>query len=209
MKYVGIVTAVIAALVLAGTATAGNWSDSRLNTAATAVAGHPINVWCEASWSDWVHTGDEFGTDFGLVWGLTAPTTTTVFVNPDVCFSLHLLLSGADVGTVNAAQALLTLAHEASHQAGYWEEADAECHALTKTEDLAVGYFNIRAMVMKPYTAIAKRNVGVRVNGHTVIRSVTTKVIRYHNVRNPWLTRLAGDVQAWHNATPAEYRTAC
>jgi len=209
MRKILICITISAALALAGTASAGDWPNSHFDTAAAAISGHPTHVWCESSWSDWVHVGDEIGDDWGNVFGVTAPDTTSVFVNPDVCFSLHLLLAGADVGTVRAAQALLTLAHESEHQAGLWDEGQAECAALPKVEDLAVGYFGIQAMVMRPYTAIAKKKVGVRVGKHTVIRSVTMKVIKYRNVRNPWLTRLVGDAQAWHDSAPSQYRTYC
>jgi hypothetical protein len=208
-KWIMVIATLCVALSLAGTATASDWSSNRFDQGASAIAGHSTHVWCESSWADWVHAGDEYGEDWANVFGFTAQVTTTVYLNPDVCFSLHVLLSGGDVGTVNASMALLTLAHEASHQAGYWDEGEAECHALPKVEALAVGYFGVRAKALKPYTATKKRRVGIRINGHTVIRTLTAKVIRYRQVRNPWLTRLNADMMAWHNTAPAEYRTFC
>ena len=205
----GLLACLALAVAAAPVATASDWSNNKLDTAATAIAGHSVHVWCEGSWSEWIHTGDSVDQAWDGVYGFTILDDPVVYMNPDVCFDLHLLLSGADVGTLHAALALLTLAHEASHQAGFEDEGEAECHALPLVDDLAVGYFGIKARVMRPYTAIAHKKVGVRVNGHTVLRTVTTKTIKYKNVWNPWLTRMKADAKLWHSVLPAEYRAYC
>jgi hypothetical protein len=206
---IGLLACLAVAVAAVPVASADNWSESKLDTAATTIAGHPTQVWCEDSWSAWIHLGDSVEQNWDGLYGFTFMDDPVVYINPDQCLQLHLLLAGGDVGTANASMALLTLAHEASHQAGYADEGDAECHALPLLDDLAVGYFGVPATASVPYTASVKKKVGVRVNGHTVVRTVTTKTVKYKRVRNPWLTRLERDAQIWHDIAPAEYRTKC
>jgi hypothetical protein len=194
-------TAVVAGVV-AHSASAASWPDSRLDTAAASVAGKPVSVWCEASWGDWIHTGDSISEDFGLVAGFTAPSySNVIYVAPDVCETLHAMLDDEDIGTYHAAYALGVLAHEARHQAGTISEGQADCEALQYVESMAVNSFGYPAQIAQKYIAKAYRTVQGR--------RVATKVVRTRYVRNPWLNWLNEDAMRWHRSAPAEYQGDC
>ena len=44
-----------ALLLTAGTASAENWSDARLDAVASHIAGKPVDVHCEDSWYVWIN----------------------------------------------------------------------------------------------------------------------------------------------------------
>jgi hypothetical protein len=197
------------ALAVPAAARAANWPDARLDQVAASVAGHPVDVWCEDSWADWIHAGDALAEDWTFVGGFTDPSVTTVYVSPRQCETLHALLDGEVVGTYYAASALLTLAHESVHQRGVTNEGEAECTALPLLEDIAVNHFGVPRTVSEPYQAKVVKTVVRRVNGERVAVRVTITVVRYRTVPNPWLARLTMDALRWHRSKPAEYQGNC
>lgn len=199
----------VVALAATSVAQAGNWPDKRLDAVATSVAGHPVSVWCESSWSDWIHTGDSIDEDWDPLQGFTYLSTPTIYLSPARCFTLHELVAGIDVGSLDASGAILTLAHESVHQRGITDEGVTDCTALPMVSSLAVDYFGIPASVRQPYVATVSKRVGVRVGGHTVTRTLRTHVVRYRSVANPYLARLAAGAHAWHKSAPAEYQGTC
>jgi hypothetical protein len=143
--------------------------------------------------------------DWDGLLGFTLQNTSTIYLNPTVCWTLQELLAGDDVGTFNAAEALLTLTHESMHQRGYWDESAAECAALPLVTGVAANNFGVPNLVTVPYTATVSKRVVVRVAGRTVVRTVKTQVVRHKHVVNPWLVRMASDVQWWHKTAPDAY----
>lgn len=207
-----LISVVFAVLALAPVASASDWHDNTLDAAASSIAGHTVPVYCEDSWIEWYNV---FRADQNVA-GFTNPSRSPwIYVSPSQCSSLHALVNHEDVGTFYAATSLLTLAHEAVHQRGgefanctsanSGCEGRTECAAIPLVPTLVTQFFGIPPTVTEQYTVpvIKKRKVGKR-----VIRYTTT-VVRYRSVSNPWLARLATDVQRWHQIKPDVYRAFC
>jgi hypothetical protein len=204
-----LVIAASAGAIAAPLAQAGNWADSRLDATASQIAGKPINVWCESSWSDWIHAGDSVHENWDEVGGFTYLSEPTIYVAPDSCFTLHALLGRESVGTLYAAQAILVLAHEAVHQRGISDEGVTECTALPLVPSLAVSHFGIASTMRQTYATTVWKSVRVKVGGTTVTRKVSTRDVRSRVIPNPWLKQLAADAHRWHRTSPAEYQGNC
>ncbi len=198
MKQLLLIGAVLAALVVVGTAASANTPDPELDAAASFIAGHPVTVWCEMSWSDWL--GMTNGVDG--VPGFTRPPTPVIYVDPQVCLTLLLLAQGDDTGTIYAGQALLTLAHESELQHGVTDEGAADCAALPYVATLATEFFGIGSTSYR--TVTATRIVTVRLGNRVKrIRETYTKRVA---VPNPFLVLT---VQAAKDADRREYPGAC
>jgi hypothetical protein len=148
---VALATAFFASAALA--APAANRSDPRLDTIASAVAGHPVNVWCEDNATDW-GAGPA-----PTVWGYTypPPSSNTIHVSPWICMNLHTVLDTTnrdELAMYAVAAAIHTLVHESVHQRGgiYGDcyangptdmgcEGRTDCMALTLDVAVAVDYF--------------------------------------------------------------------
>ena len=189
----------VAILVIAPAARAGNNPSPVLDAAATYVAGHPVSVWCETSWSDWLKEASQAGvSDAGA---FTRVGTPVVYVAPDVCEELHALVGKEDVGTFFAADAILTLTHEAVHQRGITDEAQTDCTALSMVSQMATTFFGITKTVAQQRIVYAyKRYAGKRIR-------VPTLVTKY--VANTYLARLVKDATRWHAAKPQQYHGSC
>lgn len=189
--------ALVASLVLAPSAVAADWSLPNADAAATAVAGHPVHVYCESSWTEWVNYFEPQGTDGTAVNGFTSIASPVVYVSPRQCETLHAVAASEDVGTYYAASALLTLVHESVHQRGISDEGVTDCTALPLVPGVATSFFGV------PATVLARQLV--RVRSHHRWRLVARSV----SVPNPWLLRLAVDALRWHRSKPAAYQGTC
>jgi hypothetical protein len=182
------------AAVLAGTASASNAPDARLDQIATTVAGHPVSVWCETSWQDWVDVERQLP-DSPDLYGFTSPSRSNViFVQPTVCETLHVLLDNSyyDTGDYWTAIALHTLVHESLHQRGISDEGATDCAALSIDPSVD------SAFVSKTYTYTR----WVRVRNRVVKRKITAA--------NPDFTRVIAWQHWFHNnAFPPQYRGGC
>lgn len=185
---------------------AANWPDTRLDQAASGIAGHSVNVWCEDTWSAWIHTGDYYNEDWSFLNGFTFSVGNTIYVSPRQCETLHALLNfGPAVGNYYAASAILTLAHEARHQAGDTDEGVTDCNALPLVEPLATTFFKYPKTEVESYTARVMKTV--RVKG--VTRRVATTVVRTRVIPARALADLKTMAYAWHKAKPAAYQGSC
>jgi hypothetical protein len=215
ISHRGVVVAVVTAAILAATAgpaaasKSSNWPLAQLDAASSAVAGHPVQVWCEGSWGDWIHLGDSVGVDFGTVFGFTNLDDPVIYINPDKCETLHALVSNYDVGTYHASIAILTLAHESVHQRGISDEGVTDCTALPLVPDLAVNYFGYPETVAQTKIVSYTKTVVKRVNGKRVTIKVRAQKAVKVTVANPELAWLAEDALAWHRSLPAEYQGTC
>jgi hypothetical protein len=189
----------ILALVGASSASAQNWPESKLDAVASHVAGHPVSVWCEDNWRDWIHTGDSVNEDWSYVGGFTVLSTPTVYLAPDVCETLHVLAKSGPsfVGAYHASWAVQALVHEGVHQRGVADEGETDCAALSIVGDIAVRHFGYKRTERQAY--VHKR----KVKG----RSVTS--VRYRQVPSPALAAFTSFAQAWHDAAPDEYQGTC
>lgn len=208
MKYAFVVIACTVALIAVAGARAANWPDPRLDTAASQVAGHPVQVWCEDSVSYWVHVGDSIGVDFGTVQGFTVPSqSTTVYITPQICRTLHALLGSGpnEVGNYWGSLAVHVLVHEAEHQAGHVDEGETDCAALTQDDAIAVAFFGyhnydqIPTLVDVPHKATFK--------GH-VYRWKTTAIVM-KVVPSVQLQDFHDWDHAWHSVAPPAYQGGC
>lgn len=205
MRRFAIQTTFLAAAIFAvltlmiASARAANNPSPVLDAAASYVAGHPVSVWCETSWSDWLTmTANNGVSEAG---GFTRAETPVVYLAPDVCEELHALVGKEDVGSFFAADAILTLTHESVHQRGVMDEAVTDCTALGMVSQMATTFFSIPKTVVQQYVKLAyKRVAGKRVR----VSSIGT---RY--VANPFLARLVKDATRWHDAKPAQYHGSC
>jgi hypothetical protein len=196
------VTAIAALTVPA--ASAGNWPDAGLDAAASSVAGHPVQVWCESSWGDWIHAGDAFSVDFDLVLGYTDPTASTmIYISPGLCETLHALLvfGPAKVGNYWGSLAVHALVHESEHQAGHVDEGETDCAALAVDDSAAVQFFGYQTSEQQPYTVTVR---------HKTKRTVTvTRQVRYRTAPSKQLAEFHAFDHAWHASAPAAYQGGC
>jgi hypothetical protein len=196
---IGSIVVVLAMAVFAGKASAANWPDSSLDTAASSVAGHPVNVWCEASWADWIHAGDTAGEDWGLLIGFTDPSVPTIYLQPTVCETLHVLVKRGpeQVGPYWGSLAIHALVHESKHQAGYLDEGQTDCAALAVDDQVAVQFFGYKK------TDRVTSWVKTRRHGRTVYaKKISTVPSRQLALFHAW-------DHAWHAASPPEYQGGC
>jgi hypothetical protein len=204
-----LVIAAAVAAIMAPLSAASNWPDNRLDAVATQVAGHPVNVWCESSWSDWIHTGDSADENWDGVRGFTFLSAPTIYIAPDACFTLHAMLNRENVGSLHAADALLVLAHESVHQRGISDEGMTDCTALPLVPSLAVNSFGIPSMAPEKYAVTVWKTMRVKVGGKWVTKRYATQQVRWRSIPNPWLAQLANDAHRWHRTAPAEYQGNC
>jgi hypothetical protein len=210
-KTVVTILTALAMLAFASTAVAaskGDWPDSRLDAAAASVAGHPVQVWCEGSWGDWIHAGDQQGVDFGVVFGFTVIGQPVIYIDPSECLTLHAMLANDFVGSFEVSIALLTLAHESVHQRGIADEGQAECTALPLVPGLAVNFFGYPETVPQTKIVSYTKTVVRRIKGKTYRFKVRSQKAVTVQVANPFLAYLATDALAWHRTLPPAYQ-AC
>jgi hypothetical protein len=202
---------VIVYLAVTGTANAAtktNWADGRLDQIASSIAGHPVNVYCEDDWRVWIYNG-EYG-----VGGFTSLAGTTVWINPDECATLHYLVDGEDVGTLQASVAILYLTHESMHQRNRANpalgrnEAYTECLALKEFRSVAVNLFHVPALVNVQTYRTVTRWITRRIHRKTFRIRVSSVVSTTVTVPNPYLERLVRDAGRWDAGLPAAYHGA-
>jgi len=210
-------------LVVASSAAAANWPDSRLDAAATAAAGKPVAVWCEDSWADWIHVGDDQSVDFSDVLGFAVPSVTnTIYIGPTQCENLHLLLDAgtAQVGPALASRAVHTLVHESLHVGlNSGDESLVDCTALKQDDDIAVQFFGFHKTdtvtstkvvpVTKTVAVKQMRKGKLAVVGHKTVVTGYKTVTTTTQVPSQLLAAFHADDLAWHKSTPPEYQTDC
>jgi hypothetical protein len=210
-KVIFMFVVMLAACVFAGTAgasTKGDWPDGQLDAAASSVAGHPITVWCESSWGNWIHAGDNAGMDFSFVFGFTYIGTPVIYINPTECLTLHALVNNEWVGSFEASIALLTLAHESVHQRGIADEGQAECTALPLVAGLAENYFGFPATIPDKKVVNYTKTVAKRIKGKTYRFKVRSQKVVTVQIPDPFLAAVQADAVRWHKTLPPAYQ-AC
>jgi hypothetical protein len=199
MKRALIIVAAVAAIAAfaAPAVSAASAPDSRLDALASSIAGHPVTVWCESSWGDWIHTGDSINVDFSDLLGFTNQTSTTIYISPGVCETWHVLLNNSyiDSGDFWTALAIHTLVHESVHQRGIADEGAADCTAL-QLDPAVDGKF-----VAPTFTVSRQVAVGSGKNRRIVTRKVT--------VANQDYQRVVAWQHFFHKTAPPEYQGGC
>jgi hypothetical protein len=207
LRLTTLALACAAALLTAGTASAENWKDNRLDTVASQIAGKPLAVHCESSWYEWINAGEEQAEDWSVLAGFTFISEPVVYISPDLCETLHALLElgPRGVGVYHVAAAVQTLVHEAVHQRGVSNEGETDCTALSLVDDVAVRTFGYRRTERVPYTVTTttRRKVGGR--------WVTSRIqaVRYRQQPSQTLKDFHAMAVAWHKAAPPEYQGTC
>lgn len=203
-------SALVATLVVVASARAA-YGDPRLDAVATSVAGHPVQVSCGSTPTDWAateaanHSVEADG--FTFIGQVSTTGAGIIYLAPRICDTLEALLSPYhdDVGPYWASLAIKTIIHESIHQRGVTDESVTDCTALTLVQQYAVSSFGYPATVST--TTLVKKTVVVRVA--RVVRKVTTYVPKTVTVPNPALAELQADAVAWHHALPPVYQTQC
>ena len=101
-----------------------------------------VVCWGRADWEPLQVRFRASGVDFGLndPYGWVAPSRRVINLSPQVCGRLDRIAYGDDRPDHWAfATAVSTLAHEAMHVAGIWDEGIADCYALQLTVLTALG----------------------------------------------------------------------
>jgi hypothetical protein len=104
-------------------------TEARLESEAAVIAGRPVRIRCDESYS---FTGA--GSDTR---GVAFPRAGLAYLDPGICRSLRDLLTGTSQGE-RSAEAVVVLAHEAVHLGGERREGVTECLALQRAVRLAV-----------------------------------------------------------------------
>ena len=215
MKQAVITAVLLIALLSAGSAVSATGNPlptfgamtgiPQLDSAASDVAGHPVTVECVFAASLWL---SEVGSsvDGSFIDGFTTPgAETTIHLGPAPCDALYGLTTGDDVGAVEAARGLLTLAHEAVHQRGVTDEGVTDCTALPLVPGLATKVFGIPATVVQ--TVTATRTIVGRIGKRS--KRVRVSYVKTVGVPNPYLAALAADAERWHRLHLAAYQGTC
>jgi hypothetical protein len=129
---------------------------TRITREATSVAGTPVSVSCDESYS---YTG--VGSD---ALGIAFIRRSLAYLEPGVCRTLHDIISGKTDESDTAAMAVLVLAHEAVHLRGETREGVTECLGLQEgvalAERLGYGAVAARALMRRRYEAsLAEREI--------------------------------------------------
>lgn len=202
----GLVLLALAVASVAMAAPANNLPSANLDAVATAVAGKPVAVWCEASDADWHAAMGGLGYHGYEVAGLTWIDRPVVYVSPTVCYTLHAALRGdTSAGEFWLGLAMLTLVHEAVHQRGIRDEAVTECLAMKLIPDVAqrFGYTpTVNVPTVQPYV----KKVVRRINGRRVTIRVQAERVVLVARPNPRYTNLLAWADVWHRAAPAQYQ---
>lgn len=139
------------ALISPTTAEAGNVPHPKLDEIASEIAGPGKTVWCEADEGEWRAMPAWQSGSLGFVrfWsydgGQTWAPESVAYVAPLVCHTLHAALNrGYEAApTRTLALSLLVLLHESVHLGGVKDEAETDCEALRRVEDVAVRHFAV------------------------------------------------------------------
>jgi hypothetical protein len=188
---------VAAALAATTTAKAADWHLARLDSVATAVAGHPVSVYCGSSEAEWVDVSRAIIDDGDNLLGFTYPTANTdpfgnvneIYLNPRACTTFQIYFANGwgttaaarDAGLYWLAGAALTLVHESIHQSGVADEGQTECAAIKLMPKALPAFFGVP-------------------------RTIT---VHHRRVVNPTFTRLLAWGKVWHQGTPPEYQAVC
>ncbi|HXG76859.1 MAG TPA: hypothetical protein VNJ53_09845 [Gaiellaceae bacterium] len=208
MRAIACLVTVVSSLVLAGTATAADWPDGRLDAVATAIAGHPVHVFCEADQGAWNAHFYNRGQAPWSVFGFTSLGSPVVYMSPDVCLHLHLLLDFGwlEGGIAKSALAVMTLTHEAIHQRGIGDERETQCLTLQLVGQVAQEYFGLSPTVTVQQPTIVTKSKVVRRKGQRIVVTYRTTELRSVEVANPAVQRFDEWVLAWHRTLPAPYQ---
>lgn len=104
-------------------------TEARLESEAAVIAGRPVRIRCDESYSFTGAGSDTLGVAF--------PRAGLAYLDPGICRSLRDLLTGTSPGE-RSAEAVVVLAHEAVHLGGERREGVTECLALQRAVRLAV-----------------------------------------------------------------------
>lgn len=202
MKVLAFIIAVMAGAVLLLTFSLPAHAashDARLDTVATAIAGHPVVAVCADSTVEWATWETQ------VAGGIELDGFTQLAVGPNIYLAPHIcktLLAGLQVGPTAVgiywySLAIKTILHEAVHQRGITDEGMTDCTALTLVRQYALSSFGFTLTV--PKTVIASKLVKGK-------RVYFTKTI---TVPNPALAMLDQYAHAWHAVLPANYQGGC
>lgn len=188
----------VLALLLVASARAGNAPDPRLDAVATEIAGHPVNVHCEAEPAAWAEIvavafpGAPFSPD--RLQGFAYYGGPVVYLSPANCLTLRAELKAElPAGLLRfTGEALMTLLHESVHARGVVDERETDCIALGLLRHYATNLLLIPARVyVSKRVSRVKR---VKVKGRWVRRTIRVRVRVL--VPNPRLANLIAGVVA-------------
>jgi hypothetical protein len=137
---VGAVAAAVVVVLAARSDRAATWAslpaedrsrtEERITSEAAIIAGGPVSVRCDESYSFTGAGSDTLGVAF--------PRARLAYLDQGVCRALYDLQRGDGDGGERTAEALVVLAHEAVHLRGERREGVTECLALQEAGPLAV-----------------------------------------------------------------------
>lgn len=109
--------------------------ESRLATAASAITGVPVRVFCQSFGEAFVDAGSEYGY---VEFGPDGVPERSTLIKRDQCNDLRAYLrSDKAEPTEEQAIAVHTLTHEAIHMTGVTNEAETECISLQRDAEMA------------------------------------------------------------------------
>jgi len=198
-------------------ATAADNPDPRLDAVASAIAGHPVHVWCEGDYAEW-HSA-------AIGWTTPPEFGNVVHIHPWACNGLHQILDGAEPNTTAlplmlAADSIHVLTHESVHQRGGqyadcygWyggDPNDASCEGRTDCEALALDRATALALGV-PATAPqqALRYKTVRRKAHGRWRRVRVAYLVWVSTPNWALEQYTWYQRQYHNGLPPQYLGPC
>jgi len=219
VKFIAAILAVCGIAIFSATASAstkGNWNLDHANSAASAIAGHSVAVYCEDSWGEWVDVTRAFGYPsgdglYGFTFqpGITDPfgNFNAIYLNPQSCYALHVFdyngwgsnRAVTDAGISVLAYAFIALTHEAQHQAGVTDEGQAQCNAIT--------------MLTQGNALTSIYGISPRISTWRYVLKHTKHSVRIVKVRqmvtNPIYTEMLSWINGIHSDDPPEYKTVC
>ena len=111
------------------------WLQGQLGAAASEVVGAPVEVECQSFGSAFVDAGAEFGY---VAFGPDGVPERKTLIKREQCRDLSAYLrSDKESPSTEQVVAVHTLTHEAIHMSGVTNEAETECIAVQRDEDMA------------------------------------------------------------------------
>ena len=197
-------------LVVPTAALASDWPDPTFDRISTEVAGHPVHVFCDNSWSEWGQLEATAGLGPFDAAGFTFASRPVTYLDPEVCSTLHYLLSDGPriAGIAWAGESIVALIHEAVHQsnwadmAKFYDEGLTDCTALSLLPRYAATFGFATTITTTTGHFIPVRNHKHRILRWRWLTSTATDA-------NPEYTSLIRWAEAWHKARPPAYQGAC
>lgn len=198
MKLGVLLTAIVVALVMCVSAYGD--TNTTLNNIASHLSGHSVTVQGYLDDRQWVALLDSKGDTAGDVTAFTVPGTPVIYLGPRVYAEVIGLADGENMGAFLSSEGILTLAHEAAHQAGITDEGAADCKALSEIKQTAI-QFGIPAKIRHTYIGHKRIRIGRK--------HIRIPVLKHKTVLNPFLSKLQKDAMRWHVSRGPTYQGSC